>query len=206
MPLLPLLPAQEEEVLCAYLKRTGTMLIRRADLELEVWFALSSIIRMPRGGVSGNGSQYGSTTPLRGLPRSMISAMFGKHCNHYPQTRFGQDAATGKLVAVPVKNTDSWVIMKDEKLLGNLLMLHKRLPRGAALVYKNAKLVRPSKGCHRSRVLVMLVPPFIVEHTKLRDGRTRTTGSAYTCIIDDLSTIVTRVVCVPSHGADGVAP
>ena len=102
MPLLPLLPAQEEEVLCAYLKRTGTMLIRRADLELEVWFALSSIIRMPRGGVSGNGSQYGSTTPLRGLPRSMISAMFGKHCNHYPQTRFGQDAATGKLVAVPV--------------------------------------------------------------------------------------------------------
>ena len=80
--------------------------------------------------------------------------------------------------------------MQDERLLGNVLMLHKNLPRGSAFAFKNAKLVRPAKGCRRSRVMVMLIPPFMVEHTRLKDGRTKTVITAYTATVDDISEVV----------------
>ena len=103
MSRLPLRPAEEQEALAAYLKRTSMKVVSRdtysipkPSLEKEVWSALSSIVRLPRGGVHGNGSHYGRTTPLRGLPRELINNLFTM-CDHYPGTRFGQDELRWRL-------------------------------------------------------------------------------------------------------------
>ena len=170
-------PQNHELIARRWLKAEGLYCAPRKPLHYTFMHHWMCLLRQPRGRVEGQGSQqamFEMNVPSEALARELC-ALIGAESKG--ATKYSVVTKRGKQVVEwrPSTTTSTWWLSDAEEMYEKLA-LHTRGLNNNSL-RGSAKLVPPAQGYKKSTVLVLAVPPLIIEVATLTGGRVKLTAT-----------------------------